>query len=101
MMQPVTQGTNVLDEMDDMLGQISSIGSNQFTMSFVQCMPSMTITTDTNTAFIGFDAIGKSNSFRVSPKVRLYWLGCSSSPGELYTPKRCDLRAMPHKSWTA
>ena len=63
MMQPVTQGTNVLDEMDDMLGQISSIGSNQFTMSFVQCMPSMTITTDTNTAFIGFDAIGKSNSF--------------------------------------
>jgi hypothetical protein len=63
MMQKVTQGSNALDDMDDMMGQITSIGSNQFTMSFVQGMPSMTITTDSNTAFMGFDAIGKANSF--------------------------------------
>jgi len=45
------------------MGQISSVGSNQFTMSFVQGVPSMAITTDTNTTFMDFDAIGKSNSF--------------------------------------
>ena len=63
MMQQTAQGSNVLDDMDDMMGQITSIGSNQFTMSFVQGMPSMTITADANTTFMGFDAIGKSNSF--------------------------------------
>ena len=49
--------------MDDMLGQISSVGSGQFTMSFVNGMPSMTITTDSNTSFMGFDAISKLNNF--------------------------------------
>jgi len=63
MMQQTTQGSNVLDDMDDMIGQISSVGSGQFTMSFVQGMPSMTITADTNTTFLGFDAVGKPNSF--------------------------------------
>jgi hypothetical protein len=63
MMQQTAQGSNVLDDMDDMIGQITSVGSNQLTMSFVQGMPSMTIATDTSTMFLGFDAIGKSNSF--------------------------------------
>jgi hypothetical protein len=49
--------------MDDMMGQITSVGSNQFTMSFVEGMSSMTISADANTTFLGFDAIGKSNSF--------------------------------------
>lgn len=62
-MQQTTQGSNVLDDMDDMLGQIASVGNNQFTMSFVQGMSSMTISTDSNTTFLGFDAIGKSNGF--------------------------------------
>jgi hypothetical protein len=62
-MQPVSQGSNVLDDMDDMIGQISSVGSGQFTMSFVQGMPSMTIIADTNTTFLGFDAISKPNGF--------------------------------------
>jgi hypothetical protein len=59
------QSSNVLDDIDDMVGQITSIGSgnNQFTMSFVQGMPSMTITTDANTTFMGFDGISKPNSF--------------------------------------
>ncbi len=58
------QGTNVLDEMDDMVGQISSVnaGTNQFTMSFVQGMPSMTIGVDTNSMFQDFDKIGKFNN---------------------------------------
>lgn len=65
MMQQTSQGSSVLDDMDDMIGQISSVGSgnNQFTMAFVQGMPSMTITTDGNTTFLGFEAIGKPNSF--------------------------------------
>jgi hypothetical protein len=63
MMQQAAQGSNVLDDMDDVMGQISSVGTNQFTMSFAQGMPSMTITTDSNTAFMGFDATGKSNTF--------------------------------------
>lgn len=65
MMQQTSQGSNALDDMDDMIGQISSIGSgnNQFTISFVQGMPSMTITTDANTTFLGFNGIGKPNSF--------------------------------------
>ena len=65
MMQPSSLGSDILDDMDDMIGQVSSVGSgsNQFTMSFVQGMPSMTITADANTTFIGFDAIGKPNSF--------------------------------------
>jgi len=62
MMQQPAQGSNVLDDMDDMICQIGSVGSNQFTMSCVEGMPSMTITTDSNTTFMGFDAIGKSNS---------------------------------------
>ena len=63
MMKQTAQGSNVLDDMDDMLGQITSVGSNQFTMSFVQGLPSMTGSADTNTTFIGFDVMGKSNSF--------------------------------------
>ena len=64
MMQQTSQGSSVLDDMDDMIGQISSVGSgNQFTMTFVQGMPSITIATDANTTFLGFDAMGKPNSF--------------------------------------
>jgi Domain of unknown function (DUF5666) len=65
MMQQTNQGSSVLDDMDDMIGQISSVGSsnNQFTMLFVQGMPSMIITADANTTFLGFDGIGKPNSF--------------------------------------
>jgi hypothetical protein len=63
MMKQPAQGSNVLDDMDDMICQIGSVGSNQFTMSCAEGMPSMTITADSNTTFMGFDAIGKSNSF--------------------------------------
>ena len=65
MMDQPTQGSNLLDEMDDMICQVSSAnsGNNQFTMSCVEGMPSMTISADTNTTFLGFDAIGKPNSF--------------------------------------
>ena len=49
-------GANMFDEMDDMIGQIASVnaGGNQFTMSFVQGMPSMTIGVDSNTTFQNF-----------------------------------------------
>jgi hypothetical protein len=65
MMQEGPLGSDVFDDMDDMIGQVSAVnsGSNQLTMSFVQGMPSMTITADANTSFEGFDGIGKPNSF--------------------------------------
>ncbi len=64
MMQQASQGANVLDDMDDMTGRITSIaGGNQFSMSFVQGMPSMTIAADANTTYLGFDSAGKPNSF--------------------------------------
>lgn len=65
MMQQTAQGSNILDDMNDMIGVINSVnsGSNQFSMSFVQGMPSMSITADTNTTFEYFDSIGKPNSF--------------------------------------
>jgi hypothetical protein len=59
------QGSAMFDQMmDDFLGQITSVnaGSNQFTMSFAQGMPSMTLSADSNTTFQEFDSIGKSNS---------------------------------------
>ncbi len=62
-MQHTSPRSDVLDDMDDVMGQIRSVGTGQFTMSFVQGMSSMTITTDSNTTFLGFNAIGKSNSF--------------------------------------
>ena len=65
MMQQTTPGSNMLDEMDDMIGQVSSVdtANNQFKMTFAQGMPSMTITTDANTTFEDFDSIGKTNNF--------------------------------------
>ena len=65
MTQQTTPGSNMLDEMDDMIGQVSSVDTtnNQFKMTFAQGMPSMTITTDTNTTFEDFDSIGKTNNF--------------------------------------
>ena len=64
MMQQGMQGSNTFDEMDDMVGQISSVNAanNQFSMSFMQGMPSMTIGVDSNSTFQGFDSIGKPNS---------------------------------------
>lgn len=64
MMQPMGTGSNMLDEMDDMIGQVSSVDApnNQFKMSFVQGMPSMTITADNTTTFEDFDSIGKTNN---------------------------------------
>ena len=64
MMQQGMPGSNSFDEMDDMVGQISSVNAanNQFTMSFVQGMPSMTIAVDSNSTFRGFDSIGKPNT---------------------------------------
>jgi hypothetical protein len=63
-MQQGTQGSNTLDEMDDMIGQVSSVNAatNQFAMSFVQGMPSMTISVDGNSTFQDFDGSGKSNN---------------------------------------
>ncbi len=65
MMQLVGPGSNMLDEMDDMIGQVASVdaSNNQFKMSFVQGMPSMTVTVDANTTFEDFDSIGKTNNF--------------------------------------
>ncbi len=65
MMQLAGPGSNMLDEMDDMIGQVTSVDApnNQFKMSFVQGMPSMTITVDANTTFEDFDSIGKTNNF--------------------------------------
>jgi Domain of unknown function (DUF5666) len=64
MMQQGTTGSNILDEMDDMIGQVSSVDAtnNQFKMSLVQGMLSMTATVDTNTTFQDFDRIGKTNN---------------------------------------
>lgn len=63
MMQQSTGSSDVFDHMDDMVGQISSVDvpDNQFTIGFVQGMPSMTVATDTNTTFEDFDAVGKTN----------------------------------------
>lgn len=65
MMQQPATGSNMLDEMDDMIGQVSSVdaSNNQFKMAFVQGMPSMTIAIDGNTTFENFDSIGKTNNF--------------------------------------
>jgi len=64
MMQQGMQGTNVFDEMDDMIGQVSSVNtaSNQVQVAFVQGLPSLTVGVDSNTTFQGFDSIGKSNN---------------------------------------
>ena len=64
MMNQAAPGSNMLDEMDDMLGQVASVdaSNNQFKMSFLQGMPSMTIAVDLNTAFQDFDSIGKMNN---------------------------------------
>lgn len=63
MRQPMT-GSSAFGEMDDMIGQIQSVGSsNQLTMQFAQGMPSMSIATDSSTVFENFDSIGKSNNF--------------------------------------
>lgn len=63
MQQPAT-GSNMLDEMDNMIGQVSSVdaSNNQIKMSFVQGMPSMTIALDSNTTFEDFDSIGRTNN---------------------------------------
>ena len=64
MMQQTMPGSNMFDEMDDLIGKVSSVSTanNQFTMSFAQGMPSMTPTVDANTTFQDFDSIGTTNS---------------------------------------
>jgi hypothetical protein len=64
MMQQAGPGSNMLDEMDDMIGQVASVdaSNNQFKMSFVQGMPSMSVALDSTTTFEGFDSIGKMNN---------------------------------------
>lgn len=64
MMQQTMPGSNMFDEIDDVIGQVNSVstGNNQFTMSFAHGMPSMTLTVDANTTFEDFDSIGKPNS---------------------------------------
>ena len=63
-MQQSLQSSDMFDQMDDMLGQVSSVDlpNNQFKIAFVQGMPSMTLATDTNTTFEDFDAAGKPDS---------------------------------------
>lgn len=63
-MQQTMPGSNILDEMDDLIGQVASVdtANNQFKMSFVQGMPAMTLNMDANTTFQDFDSIGKPNS---------------------------------------
>jgi Domain of unknown function (DUF4382)/Domain of unknown function (DUF5666) len=64
MMQQGLQGSSILDEMDDLLGQVSSVdaANGKFQIAFVQGMPSMSVTVDSNTMFQGFDSISKPNS---------------------------------------
>src|SRR5215471_4123254 len=64
MMQQTMLGSNMLDEMDDLIGQISSVDTtnNLFKMSFVQGMSAMTIAVDNNTVFEYFDSVGKPNT---------------------------------------
>ncbi len=64
MMQLAGPGSNMLDEMDDMIGQVTSVdtANSQFKMSLVQGMSSMTVTVDANTTFEDFDGIGKMNN---------------------------------------
>ena len=64
MMQQGVPGSNMFDEMDVMIGQVSSVDTtnNQFKVSLVQGMPSMTLSVDANTTFQDFDTIGKPNS---------------------------------------
>lgn len=63
-MQQSMQIPDVFDQMDDMLGQISSVNAanNQFQIAFVQGMPSMTVFADANATFKAFDAAGKPNN---------------------------------------
>lgn len=63
-MQQSMQSSDVFDQMDDMVGQITSIdvSDNQFKIAFVQGMPSMTVVTDSNTTFENFDSAGKTNN---------------------------------------
>jgi hypothetical protein len=63
-MHEATPGANLLGEMDDMIGQIRSINTanNEFTMSFVEGIPSMTISADDTTTFQSFDSIGRPNT---------------------------------------
>ena len=64
MMQEPATGSNMLDEMDDMIGQVTSVdaSNSQFKMSFVQGMPSLTMALDNNTTFEDFDSIGRTNN---------------------------------------
>ncbi len=63
-MQQQMQGSGMFDEVDDMIGQVSSVNAanNQFTISFVQGMPAMTISVDNSTTFQDFDSIEKPNT---------------------------------------
>lgn len=63
-MQDGMQSSGMFGQMDDMLGQVASVNAanSQFAIAFVQGMPSMTVTTDTNTTFEDFDGAGKPNS---------------------------------------
>jgi Domain of unknown function (DUF4382)/Domain of unknown function (DUF5666) len=63
-MSEAAAGSNMLDEMDDMIGQVGSVDSsnNQLKVSFVQGMPSIMIGVDGNTTFQDFDSIGKANN---------------------------------------
>ncbi len=64
MMQQEMPASNMFDVIDDMIGQVASVNtsSNQFTMSFMQGLASMTFAVDSNTTFEDFDSIGKPNS---------------------------------------
>jgi hypothetical protein len=63
-MQDSMQNSEMFDQMDDMLGQIISVNAanSQFTIAFVQGMPSMIVTTDPNTTFEDFEGAGKPDS---------------------------------------
>jgi hypothetical protein len=64
MMQGIAPSSGMLDEMDDILGQVASVdaANNQFRISLVQGMTAMTLAVDSNTTFEQFGSIGKTNS---------------------------------------
>lgn len=80
----------MFDEMPDMLGQINSVdaSNNRFSVQFMQYAPSLTFTVDVNTAYEGFDSIGKTNNFAALAAGQIVEVDAQLlGPGNLYASR--------------
>ncbi len=61
---PAVQPTGQLEEIEDLLGQVTAVGSNQFTLKDSTSGQSFMISVDSNTQFEDFDKVGcTANNF--------------------------------------